>query len=388
MAGRNPGEGNAPHERDENRGYSPEQDRDYDEREAERDDLERRGVPPIVEQQSSRWPTILGAAIVFGAIIVLVNRWLDEHGGVTETTQPGRFAWTGEAPAFPVTAPPRRQEPKPEAPPAPDPQQVAQQQADKWKRVRGSIVAVGGSSNRQAPDPTAGAQSPNPYDSLENVLGKMGQEDHGLRPDHNQQWQEQVAGGSIATARARLVTGRQCKVLAGGMIHGTINHAIQSGLTGTITAITAEDVFADAGRMVMMPAGTEILIQVRAAVARGQTRIFAVAQRAKTPRGVIVDLASAATGPQGRVGIGGEVDTHFWERFGNAALVAVLGAGSAEIGGLYASAVARSFSDTTDDVLQDAIDIPPTIHARIGDMVSFVIQRDLDFSDVYRGCGS
>ena len=56
--------------------------------------------------------------------------------------------------------------------------------------------------------------------------------------------------------------------------------------------------------------------------------MFVLWSRAKTPTGVVVTLASPATDSLGRAGFDGEIDTHFFERFGGALLLSIVADGS------------------------------------------------------------
>src|SRR3546814_2083981 len=55
-------------------------------------------------------------------------------------------------------------------------------------------------------------------------------------------------------------------------------------------------------------------------VQRGKYRLFAVWNRAVTPRGVAIDVGSPASDALGRSGMAGGVKNFFWERFGAALL--------------------------------------------------------------------
>ena len=100
-------------------------------------------------------------------------------------------------------------------------------------------------------------------------------------------------------------------------------------------------------------------------------------------------LSSPGADELGRSGLPGEVDRHFWQRFGAAILVSVIE------GGIQAGVQSRSVSGgttiynpstTTDvmtEVLKSAIAIPPTVTKANGDRIQVLVARDLDFRSVY-----
>jgi type IV secretion system protein VirB10 len=109
---------------------------------------------------------------------------------------------------------------------------------------------------------------------------------------------------------------------------------------------------------------------------------------ARTPTGVVVPLASPGTDELGRSGLPGEVDRHFWDRFGAAILVSVIdGAVQAavqrESRGNSVTVNPAGSSDIMTEVLKSTIHIPPTVTKRNGDRIAVLVARDLDFRSVY-----
>jgi type IV secretion system protein VirB10 len=113
--------------------------------------------------------------------------------------------------------------------------------------------------------------------------------------------------------------------------------------------------------------------------------------RAKTPTGVVVTLASAATDGLGRAGVGGTIDNHWWERFGSALLLSVVAdgtsAGSAYLknsAGINAQQTGQSGNQAAAIAVEQSAAIKPTLRKNQGEMVSIFVARDLDFSGVYQ----
>jgi type IV secretion system protein VirB10 len=124
-------------------------------------------------------------------------------------------------------------------------------------------------------------------------------------------------------------------------------------------------------------------------VQQGAARIFVVWTEARTPTGVIVPLDSPGADELGRSGLPGEVNTHFWARFGAAMLVSVIdGAVEAGVqstrGGSGTVVVNPTTSqDVMTDILKNTLNIPPTVVKHNGDRIQVLVARDLDFRSVY-----
>src|SRR5205823_13203932 len=110
----------------------------------------------------------------------------------------------------------------------------------------------------------------------------------------------------------------------GTFIDCTLETAIDSTLPGLTTCITATDTFSADGSVVLLERGTKLLGETRGEVQQGSSRLFVLWTEGRTPTGVVVPLSSPGTDELGRSGLAGEVNRHFWERFGAAILLSVL----------------------------------------------------------------
>lgn len=175
----------------------------------------------------------------------------------------------------------------------------------------------------------------------------------------------------------------------GAFVDCTLETALDSTLPGMATCITASDTFSVDGRVVLLERGTKLVGETRGSVRQGQARIFVLWTQARTPSGVVVELASPGTDELGRSGLPGEVDRHFMERFGAAMLISL-------IDGIVQSAVQSSMDGATviynpstsedilTEVLRSTVSIPPTVRKQQGDRIQVLVARDLDFRSVYR----
>lgn len=175
----------------------------------------------------------------------------------------------------------------------------------------------------------------------------------------------------------------------GSFIDCTLETSIDSTLPGMTTCLTASDTFGADGKVVLLERGTKLVGETRGQVEQGQARVFVLWTQARTPTGVVVPLASPGTDELGRAGLPGEVDRHFWERFGAAMLITLIDGAvqagvqaSARNGATVIYAPAGS-QDVLTEVLKDTVAIPPTVIKHNGDRIQVLVARDLDFRPVY-----
>jgi type IV secretion system protein VirB10 len=276
--------------------------------------------------------------------------------------------------------------PGPSSNTAPTPAQLAEA-----RQLSGVAFAVetngpGAAAGAVAPNPAASA--PGPYAALpaSPVADAPGAAAPGAAaPDFSALLRPTVT----AAVRAQRLPGMRLLLPKGAFIDCTLETAIDSTLPGMTTCITATDTFGVDGKVVLLERGTKLVGEVRGQVEQGAARIFVLWSEARTPTGIIVPLASPGADELGRAGLPGEVNRHFWQRFGAAMLVSV-------IDGAVQTAVQSSSKDggtviynpsgsqgVTTEVLKSTVNVPPTIVKPQGDRIAVLVARDLDFAAVY-----
>lgn len=191
-------------------------------------------------------------------------------------------------------------------------------------------------------------------------------------------------------SRAGTLGNRNFIVAMGTSIPCVLETALASDQPGFTSCVINRDVLSDNGRVVLMEKGTQVVGEYRGGLQRGQKRLFVLWNRAKTPNGVIVTLASPATDALGRAGVDGYVDTHWWERFGSALLLSIVGDATSYANGFLQDRNVDAQNTTSAGqqavaiAVEQSINIPPTLFKHHGELVSVFVARDLDFSGVYR----
>jgi type IV secretion system protein VirB10 len=187
---------------------------------------------------------------------------------------------------------------------------------------------------------------------------------------------------------ASVLPTRRFLLAKGAFIDCTLETAIDSTLPGMTTCITATDTFSADGTVVLLERGTKLVGETRGQVQQGMARIFVLWTEARTPTGVVVPLSSPGTDELGRSGLPGEVNRHFWERFGAAILMTVInGAVQGWINSQNSvgsvSVAPSTATDVMSEILRGTINIPPTVTKAQGDRIQVFVARDVDFRPVY-----
>ncbi|HEX2790679.1 MAG TPA: type IV secretion system protein VirB10 [Steroidobacteraceae bacterium] len=194
---------------------------------------------------------------------------------------------------------------------------------------------------------------------------------------------------TAAAARARVLPAQRLLLPKGAFIDCTLETAIDSSLPGLTTCVTATDTFGADGAVVLLDRGTKLTGETRGQVQQGMARLFVLWTEARTPGGVVVPLDSPGADELGRSGLPGEVNRHFWQRFGAAILISTIdgavqaGVQSASKGSGTVIYNPSASQDVTTEVLKSTLSIAPTVAKNNGDRIQVLVARDVDFSSVY-----
>ena len=208
-------------------------------------------------------------------------------------------------------------------------------------------------------------------------------------PEPRNELSDKLRPTPIEGVRAARLPNRNLLVAQGTAIPCVLETAMSSDVAGFVSCVINRDVMSDNGHVVLMEKGTQVVGEYRGNVRRGSSRMFVLWSRAKTPTGVVVNLASPATDALGRAGFDGEIDNHFLERFGGALLLSIVGdAGQIagrqlSEGGLQINTAQSGSQSAAAIATENSINIPLTLNKNQGELVSIFVARDLDFSSVY-----
>lgn len=180
----------------------------------------------------------------------------------------------------------------------------------------------------------------------------------------------------------------------GAVIPASLVTELNSESPGPVIAQVTQSVYDSAtGRNLLIPQGAKLIGDYKSSTRYGQSRVAIVWQRLIMPDGAERVLNELAVSPNGAAGVGGEVDNHWGDVFGAAALGTLINVGVATtedpqitFSGIGAvsrdpvdqaiqDGVQRSASTVTNRVVDRGLGIPPTIRVQAGARISVIVTR-------------
>lgn len=184
------------------------------------------------------------------------------------------------------------------------------------------------------------------------------------------------------TAVARRMVDPASTVSQGTLIPAVLETAINSDLPGYVRAVVSQDVKSFDGSRILIPRSSRLVGQYKSGLTAGQTRAYVLWSRLIRPDGVSVAIASPGTDEAGQSGLAGQVDSHFFKRFGSALLLSVVGAASAIGTGGASLLISGGGASAAGVAAQQNGSIAPTVRVSQGQPIRVFTARDLDFSQV------
>lgn len=350
-------------------------------------DLATRNVLPQVSRKSGGSDALgLAAGVGVVALLGAVTLWSmnsareGQSAAPAQAVQPATAGSVEQAPAVPPEAitplaPPGT------APAAPPPQAVmaAPPQSAMETAARAnpqsSPTIVFDASALPAPAP-AGRDAMVPGPAVPMASGTQAGTGNG-----NEDFANRLGGvgGTSATATASI--NPRTTVTQGTLIPAVLETAIDTDVPGYVRAVVSTDVRSFDGSRVLVPRSSRLIGQYRSGLQAGQKRAYVIWTRLIRPDGVSVNIASPAIGFGGETGLAGKVDGHFFERFGSAMMLSVVG-GLSALGGNSGVVIASQGQSAAAAAIGQTGQIGPTIRVRQGEPIRVFTARDLDFGQV------
>ena len=206
----------------------------------------------------------------------------------------------------------------------------------------------------------------------------------------------QAAAAQIAAAASKRAPevnvnsahGQPYVVFEGTTIDTVLVNRLDGEFTGPVKVMVTNPVYSQDRQHVLVPEGTFILGGVQKVAGLGQKRLAVTFHRLLMPDGYSVDLDQFHGLDQaGSTGLKDKVNNHYVEIFGASIALGVI-AGAAEATNTnqgynesgteaYKSGIASSLSQSSANVLDRFINIPPTITIREGHRIKVYITQDM-----------
>lgn len=207
-------------------------------------------------------------------------------------------------------------------------------------------------------------------------------------------WLQQIESMKPTPALKPLAVKDRLVLAQGMIIPAALTRSINSDLPGEITARTTVDVYDTfKGFDLLIPAGSMLYGTYNSGVVVGQERLMFVFTRLVMPNRMSFDLPAAkGMDLAGASGSTGEVNNHFFKRFGSAFLVSLLAMG-VERGepapgfgspGGARTAAGQALVDVSRSILERNKTIAPTVSIPAGTRINVQVNRDMVFPSAYR----
>jgi type IV secretion system protein VirB10 len=186
----------------------------------------------------------------------------------------------------------------------------------------------------------------------------------------------------------------------GSVIPATLVTGINSDLPGRITAQVSQNVYDSAtGRHLLIPQGSKLFGRYDSNVSFGQNRVLVIWTDIIFPNGATLQIGGmAGTDAAGYGGFSDKVDNHYFETFGSAILVALIGAGTEMMipqdrnsfgtANSAEDAARRSFAETfgqiSEQTVEKNLNVQPTLEIRPGYQFNVLVDQDMVFPGAFQ----
>ncbi len=263
--------------------------------------------------------------------------------------------------------------------------------------VKGIGVTVVASSNNGFNEGSTGDRGE--FGDKPNTVFEFGQNGSGaLQNSNNFQSGGEFTGEVFTPTIAKVSEFDQNLLLPKGTYIGcALKTRLVSSIKGGIACIVSNDVYSANGNTLLIEKGSTITGTFNAGqLDDGMDRLFVIWQEIRTPNNIIIPVYSGATDELGASGMQGWVDHHYMKRFGSAILLSMIDDSMAILADQlsksrnnnnyynYSENTRENVNEIANTALEKMIDIKPTLYKNHGDLVGVYVNRDIDFSKVYK----
>lgn len=357
----------------------------------------QQGISSVANKQSfnSNQKALFLIGIVFLLLSVAAVAWFTHSRKTQEPQSSNSEQLTRITSNQTLTLPPLESI-MPEQPPEPE-------VAEDIKQEPPSVADYSIQQPTEPPEPTLSErrfQAPMMGD--EKTISKSSSKDHlGLSETLENEGYVSRDGGRLGSmlssvntpaSKAKSMGDRTLLLPKGTFINCILETKLDTTVPGMTSCVIPNNIYSANGKVLLIERGSKVIGEYKGAVENGLNRIFVLWTQVQTPHGIRVALDSPGADPLGGSGLTGDVDFHWWARFGNALLFSLVQDGfdfaisKANEGGDGVNYYQNS-EDGMNSIIQEAMrqsgNIPPTLTKNQGEYIGIFVARDVDFSGVY-----
>ena len=227
-------------------------------------------------------------------------------------------------------------------------------------------------------------------------------EEKGLAQSFREEGYNSGSGGKLGSllsavstppVKAGMMPNRNLLLAKGTFIDCILETKLDTTVPGMTSCVLPKDIYSANGKVLLLEKGSKAIGEYKGAVENGLNRIFVLWTQIQTPKGVRINLDSPATDSLGGAGMAGDIDFHWWARFGNALLFTLVQDAfefgmtkqTENNGGVnYYQNSEDGMKEIIREAMRQSGNIPPTLTKNQGERVGIFVARDVDFSSVYQ----
>ena len=212
-----------------------------------------------------------------------------------------------------------------------------------------------------------------------------------------------TAETSKARSTAKLLNNPDALMIRGTYIRCVLETRIITDIPGFTSCLVSEPVYSVNGRSLLLPRGTKLLGQYgNQQIGRG--RVGVIWDRAITPVGLDITMASPGTDNLGGAGHPGDYNAHWASRIGSAVMISMISDLFKYMGerhgpesnvvypqsGVivtqpYQSNTAQTVQELARQAIQESSNRRPTVTINQGSVLNVYVSQDVDFTSALRG---
>jgi len=196
---------------------------------------------------------------------------------------------------------------------------------------------------------------------------------------------------AVSAASANAAVGKTYVLFEGSILETVLINRLDGGFAGPVECLLSSDVYSNDRQHLLVPAGSKLLGETKKVDTFGQTRLAVVFHRLLMPDGYSVSLDGFKGLNQiGDTGLRDQVNNHYLRIFGVSLAIGALGAvaENGTSGALTASSTdllrqgfAQSTAQSSAQILDKFLNVPPTVTIREGHRVKVYLAGDLALPD-------